>query len=230
MYEMKFTTKLRLIWTLSTSFSIFITYPFLEAFLTTNNYADLGISLMISIFLIIAIQELLASFYIKIFPFWILIFISGIILGFIFFSIYVTIFLSFLVVVANISLNSVGILGSKGSKVLTIILIPSATAFFYVFTTHIFWNGFISSISNSNRLSEKTKLFFIGILFIMIGVFFSLIAYFLLIIVFFNNSMISYFIATIIFAYATYAGFTEVCSENNIIKVFEVKKAKNYLI
>ena len=207
-------------WVSITEILLFVSYPILVLFSQNwelNIIEILGLIVFISI-----LQELLAKNYIKIFPYWTLIIVLGLILGVILFVVFIGILVFTTLFISILSVNSDKIIGYEASKILTILTIPIANAIIFVSLTHIFSNWLVKSITKSRRINYRIKILLEGIFLIIGSVYISIAVSALIYVIFFSNILFAYLFGSIAFAWLSLSAISEIYTENGFYKVFKV--------
>lgn len=208
------------LWYVVTTLAFLLVYPLLTSYIAHQKQTTLLIILAIFI-IVILVQELLANQYIKIFPYWSFILIVGTILGIISSIILLGAIFSFPLLVGIFTTSLKGQFGNTVSVILSGILIPLSGAVVFLIITIFFWYGIVKPIQKSEKISEKKKLLFEGIVMILVIVFVTINVYLALILISLNNFTVAYLITSVAFSYFTFSSFKEICSENLYMNVFK---------
>ena len=207
-------------WICITGILLFVSYPILVLF--SQNW-ELNVIEIFSLIIFISIlQELLAKNYIKIFPYWTLIIILGLVLGVILFVVFIGILVFTTLFISILSVNSDKVIGYEASKILTILTIPIANAIVFVSLTHIFSNWLVKSITKSNRINSRIKILLEGIFLIIGSVYISIAVSAVIYVIFFSNILFAYLFGSIAFAWLSLSAISEIYTENGFYKVFKV--------
>lgn len=212
-----------LIWYGASTLSIFLIYLVYTLYLQNKNIPLFLLGIIISLMLLILLQEIIISKYMKMFPYWAFTLITGIFLGFLWSILFIGT-LIYMVIQSGIFATSLKpTFGKNISLILSIVIMPFTTALIFVIFTYGLWHKVVKPIHKSSKLSEKHKLLFEGIIAIVVSVFSALSIYVALIILLFSNSMVAFIISAFVFSYMTFSGFKEIYSENAFFGVFEIK-------
>lgn len=214
----------QIIWHLI-SFIIWIAFYLVDSrFASSNNMSDfLYFILVIVVYALL--QEILVNRLIKIYPYWAIIIISGIFLG----AVFTIVFLVTLFSVAlGVSIVTANILNSPGNKtqgvILSALLIPTSGAVVLILFIYILWYRIAKPIHNSDKLDERKKFIFEGIIHFAVAFYLGATLIFAFLVIFSSNMLIASFLTFIALSIGTFSSFRELYQENMMHKGFEIKQ------
>ncbi len=211
------------IWVVTSTIPIILIYLIYYQFLNDQNLPTFLLGVIVSFLILIVLQELIVSKYIKMFPYWTFSLTLGIALGLLWSLLFIGSLFVIVVQSGALALNLKPYIGSSASAVLTIIVIPTSVSLVFLIFTYIIWYRVVKPLHKSSKLSEKNKILFEAIVAIVVSVFSSLSIYVALFIISLSNSLLAFIISSLVFSYMTFAGFKEVYSENIFFNVFKFK-------
>ncbi|OLS24939.1 MAG: hypothetical protein HeimC3_18150 [Candidatus Heimdallarchaeota archaeon LC_3] len=157
----------------------------------------------------------------KLFPilkYWIAMVVLGILIG----ILWMFFFFGSLILFSLFSVEFAFILTTdENLQVLLIVaLIPLSYSLIFLIFTHGFWSKVIKPFGNSNKLSDKNRIIFEGLILNAISIYFAITISFVALIIFASNYFYGYLLSALTFSYTTYTGINQIYQHNDIIKEF----------
>ncbi len=210
------------IWYAFTTISIFLADPLLTIYNDTHNQIYLILGIILPIILVIVIQEIIAGRYLKIFPYWTLILIVGLILGTICSILFIGIILFSVLYTSNYATTLSPVIGKDSSIFLTVIASLLTPGIMFAILIYIFWYRIVKPLHSSAKLKEKNKILLEGFVAVIVSVIISISMYAAVLILSFSNVTIAVLFGSLTFSYLTFSGFNEIFTENKFLHVFEI--------